>query len=97
MIECPSCRKEWPEDRFNGVHAECFKCRVSTLRVGFGTVGRDFFHNTTIKEYNDHTVKEARKNGIDAVPLHSAGNPVAAASIKKLEVVSSGNKEKVGN
>lgn len=85
MQTCPSCGRDWPDDRFNGVHPECFKCRASTLSVGFGTLGREFFHNTTVLEYTTNQYKEAKRNGMDIVPAHTASVAVAGSAIKKLE------------
>jgi len=85
MIECPACHVEWPEDRFNGIHPECFKCRVANLSVSFGPAGKEFWHGTTTKEYAEKTVRQAKANGLDPVPVHSASVHASAAGIKKLE------------
>lgn len=85
MQVCPSCDVEWPDDRFNGRHAECFKCRAGTVGVSFGNIGRQVFHDTTVKEFNDRQVREAKKNGMDVVPARSAAVSLAGATLKKLE------------
>lgn len=85
MQTCPACKEDWPDDRFNGKHPECFRCRSKTLSVGFGTLGKEFFHNTTVNEYLTNQHKEAKRNGMDIVPAHSASVPVAGSAIKKLE------------
>lgn len=75
--ECPECHQVWPLDRFNGVHPECFKCRVQGVGVTFGG-GRKNFHgiggNETIREYQQRTIAEAQRNGIEAVPAWTKTN-----------------------
>lgn len=85
---CPDCGLDWPKDRFNGVHPQCFKCRVSGLNVSFGPAGKKIWHNMTTKEWNDRTIREAKANGLDPVPVHTAGVSVAASTMKKLEATS---------
>ena len=75
--ECPECRRSWPLDRFNGKHAECFRCRTKGVGVTFGG-GRKNFHgiggNETLREYGQRTVREAAANGIQAVPAWTKTN-----------------------
>jgi hypothetical protein len=85
LIECPDCHKSWPEDRYNGKDPECFKCRIQGVGVSFGPAGKSFWHNATTKEWNDRQVTEAKKNGLDPVPVHTAGVSVSATQMKKLE------------
>jgi len=68
MQQCPSCGKDWPEDRFNAKFPDCFQCRARTLRVAFAG-GKAQFHGTTIKESNEKQIKEARAAGFDPVPV----------------------------
>lgn len=97
MRECPCCKLEWPEDRFNGVHDECFKCRIAGLSVSFGPMGKGFWNNYTNKEYADKTIKMARQNGHDPVPASSAGVSLAGSTLKKLEASAPKSSEKVAN
>lgn len=97
MRECPCCKKEWPDDRFNGVHDECFKCRIAGLSVSFGPMGKAFWNGTTIKEYGERTMSMARQNGHDPVPVGSAGVSVSGSAIKKLEASAPISSTKVAN
>jgi ribosomal protein L37AE/L43A len=83
--ECPQCQVSYPLDRFNDKNAECFKCRIKTIGVSFGPAGKAFWHGTTNKEYIDKTISEARANGNDPIPVHSASVPIAGSLVKKLE------------
>lgn len=89
MRICPSCNQSWSEDRFNPSFPECFRCRSQSVAVSFGVRGKAQFHDITIKEYNDRQVREARANGLDPVPAHSAGgfSPLASG-VNKLKAVS---------
>lgn len=78
MRECPSCRVEWPEDRFNDRHPDCFKCRAGSLNVAFAG-GRQQFHDQTHKEYVTQLTTEAKRNGYDAVPV---GKPAFYGGVK---------------
>ena len=72
MALCTDCGLEWPEDRFNRdcVNPDtCFKCRAAGIGVTYGYRGRQNFHATTIKESNDITLRDARANGFDPVPV----------------------------
>lgn len=79
-MKCDTCGKELPTEKFNTESFSpetCFKCRVSGVRLGF-SAGRQGFHGDhlvggTIKSDNDHTVKQARANGHDPVPMKTAG------------------------
>lgn len=82
---CPACDQEWPLDRFNGVHPECFRCRSRSIGVAFGPAGKSVWHNMTTKEWNDRQIREAKANGLDPVPVHTAGVSVSATTLKKLE------------
>lgn len=76
MQTCPSCAREWPEDRFRPEFSDCFACRAKTIGVTYGYRGRQQFHDVNIKEYNDRQVAEARANGADPVPAVSATTAV---------------------
>jgi hypothetical protein len=70
VLTCVQCEKVWPPDRFNPDCASpntCFKCRSSSVSLGFGGF-RTQFHNHTIKEGQDRAMREARANGHDPVP-----------------------------
>ena len=54
----------------------CFPCKMRYWREGHAPsvtyqMGREKFHNTTIKEQQDKIVRDAAKRGIEAVPYHS--------------------------
>lgn len=92
MVECTSCNELWPEDRFNRDCSSpdwCFRCRSKTLQVAFAG-GREMFHGQTTKEFNEQQVAEARKNGLDPVPIDTGGawNAGSASSLKKIGEVS---------
>jgi len=46
------------------------------VSVGFGNRGKQQFHDVTIKEFNDRQIREARANGLDPVPAHTATTAV---------------------
>ena len=85
-ILCPACDELWPENRFNGKDPECFRCRARTVGIAWGPAGKSFWHDTTTKEYGEKTMARARANGLDPVPLHSAGVSAAGSTMRKLEV-----------
>jgi hypothetical protein len=87
-LTCPNCAQDWPVDRFNGVDPNCFRCRSKTIGVSFGPGGKSQFHGQTHKEIREETVRMSRANGLDPVPVHSAGVSVAASTMKKLETAS---------
>lgn len=74
------CGQRWPESKFNadcGAPEHCFKCRISSVRLGFSAT-RAGFHGDhlaggTVASDNRHTVELARKNGHDPVPVRTAG------------------------
>jgi hypothetical protein len=80
MKQCVDCGRELPITKFNvesGSPGSCFKCRVSTVRMGF-VAGKAMFHGDdlvggTIASDNRHTVEMARSNGHDPVPIKTAG------------------------
>lgn len=84
-VLCPACGEYWPEDRFNGKDPECFRCRARTVAVAWGPMGKSFWHDTTTKEFTEKTVNQARANGLDPVPVHSASVHAAGGTMRKLE------------
>lgn len=80
MKQCDTCGLQQPQSKYTADSFSpdtCFKCRVSTVRMGF-SAGREAFHGDslvggTIKSDNDHTVKLAKANGHDPVPMSTAG------------------------
>ena len=90
---CSDCGKDLPEEKFNSESFSpdvCFKCRVQGIRLGF-TAGRESFHGDslvggTIRSDNEHTVKTARENGHDPVPVKTAGGVgVSANELNRLK------------
>lgn len=80
MRNCVQCGQEWPESKFNadcGSPDHCFKCRISTVRMGFSATRAGFHGDNlvggTIASDNRYTVSEARANGYDPVPVATAG------------------------
>lgn len=72
---CTDCGRELPETKFNvesGSPTSCFRCRVSTVNVGFGGYQSSFRGDTlfggTLASDNRHTVEAARAQGHDPVP-----------------------------
>lgn len=76
MRTCPSCHLDWPEDRFIEKSDDCFKCRAASIQFNYGPRGKAQFHDITVKEYNDRQIREARANGLDPVPVHTATTAV---------------------
>ena len=80
MRTCDTCERTLPTEKFNTESYSpdtCFKCRIGGVRLGF-SAGRQNFHGDhlvggTIASDNRHTVKQARENGHDPVPLKTAG------------------------
>ena len=78
---CDECGIELPSEKFNPESfspATCFKCRISGIRIGFAQ-GREMFHGDhlvggTKKSDTEHTLKVARANGHDPVPVQSGVN-----------------------
>lgn len=97
MRNCVQCGQEWPESKFNadcGSPDHCFKCRVSTIRMGFSATRAGFHGDTlvggTIASDNRNTVQLARQNGHDPVPARTAGGVgVSASELSRLKKYSS--------
>lgn len=93
MYTCTDCGNELPKDKFNPESFSptvCFKCRVSGIRLGY-TAGREAFHGDslvggTIKSDTEHTLREARANGHDPVPVSSgvSHGPSTTAQMDRL-------------
>ena len=64
----------------------CFGCRARYWRFNPGSLGvsyrqgRDFFHDTTLKESVDENVRLAKANGIDIEPV-AAPSPVPTSAL----------------
>jgi len=79
-MKCTDCDEDQPTDKFNpesGSPTVCFKCRVSTVRMGF-VAGKSGFHGDdlvggTIASDNRATLAAAREQGHDPVPIKTAG------------------------
>lgn len=67
MRLCPDCNTSWPEDRFNGKHLECFRCRSKGIGVTFSG-GKEVFHARTDRQAQERTIREAKANGYEAIP-----------------------------
>jgi hypothetical protein len=80
MRTCDTCERTLPTEKFNAESfspGTCFKCRIQGVKLGFGG-NREAFHGDTlrggtIRSDNEHTVKLARENGHDPVPVKTAG------------------------
>lgn len=68
MRICPECTTEWPEDRFNPKFPQCFRCRAAGISVTFAG-GKQVFHSQTDREGQERTIREAKANGYDVVPV----------------------------
>jgi hypothetical protein len=97
MKQCDTCGELRPTDKFTADSFSpdtCFKCRVSTVRMGF-TAGKATFHGDnlvggTIASDNRHMVDLARSNGHDPVPVATAGGVgVSAKELSRLKKHSS--------
>ena len=92
MMVCAKCEQEWDDDRFNAECPQpdwCFRCRSKSIGVSFSG-GKEQFHSFTTKEFNEKQISEARKNGLDPVPVETgkAWNAGAAGTMKKIGEVS---------
>ena len=94
MITCIDCGNELPDTKFNKESFSpdsCFKCRVSNVRLGFSQ-GKESFHGDslvggTIKSDVEHTLKLARSQGHDPVPVSSgvSHGPSTTAQMDRLK------------
>jgi len=66
---CDSCGKQANEE-LQRRGPVCFSCHVKSVRLGF-THGKEDFHGPTIKERQEQTVRDAKINGYEAVPVGS--------------------------
>ena len=74
-MECVDCGQEKTLDKFNleGPDPEsCFRCRIQGTQFGFGGY-RSQFHDGTNKERTETAMADARAQGHDPVPVHTAG------------------------
>lgn len=67
-INCTECGHLFTFDVLPRRGAICFKCHVSSVRLGF-THGKEDFHGPTIKERQDNQVAQAKAAGINAEPV----------------------------
>jgi hypothetical protein len=97
MKKCAGCGKEQPYNKYNAESfspEHCFKCRISSVRMGF-TAGKSTFHGDTlvggtIASDNRNTVDMARSQGHDPVPQKTAGGVgVSAKELNRLKSKSS--------
>lgn len=93
MKVCVDCGQERPYSKFNGESGSpdsCFRCRISTVRLGF-VAGKEMFHGDalvggTISSDNRNTVELARAQGHDPVPVKTAGGVgVSANELSRLK------------
>lgn len=95
-MECTECGKTLPPDKFNPesfTPEVCFRCRISSVKIGFGG-HREAFHGDTlvggtIKSDNESTVKQARANGFDPVPVGAPGVGVSSGELSRLKKIHS--------
>ena len=76
---CDTCGIEKDADKFNPESfspGTCFRCRVSgismTNPIKTGQ-GEDQWRHSTIREFCRNQVAEAASNGLEAVPVNTAG------------------------
>jgi len=73
MRRCAACDEDRPIEKFNDESLTpnvCFRCKTRSVAVGGHLEGgKDFFHNTTVREGQRRTVAEAAANGIEAIPV----------------------------
>jgi hypothetical protein len=85
---CNSCGKDKATSQFNldGPSPDiCFKCRLSSVSIGFGG-HREFFHNDTVKAFQERQVAEGRANGLDPIPAwHNTNTGTTAGGMERLK------------
>lgn len=91
-MECSSCARVWPEDRFNRACSTpdwCFACRSKTVNTAFAG-GKQYFHDGTEAERARKAVSEAKAAGFDPVPAETgkAWSGASASTLKKIGEVS---------
>ena len=67
---CEPCGKSFEAEELPRRGSVCFKCHVSTIRLGF-TYGQEDFHGPTIRERQAKTVADAKINGYNPEPIGS--------------------------
>lgn len=95
-IECSECGKNLPPEKFNPesfTPTACFRCRVSSVSLGFGGHRAAFHGDTlvggTIRSDNEATVKAARAQGHDPVPVKAPGVGVSSSELNRLSKIHS--------
>ena len=71
---CDTCGNDLALSKYNfeGPAPEtCFKCRASGVQIGFGGF-KEQFHNGTKAERRRTTIAEAKAQGLDPEPVHTA-------------------------
>lgn len=84
---CDQCGKEQDTSRFNpecGSPLTCFRCRVSSVSLGFGG-HQESFHNDTIRAFQERTVREGRANGLDPQLKTNHGAGPTSSQLSKLK------------
>jgi hypothetical protein len=85
---CTECGKDKDTKSFNpecGSPTVCFRCRVTSVGIGFNG-NREFFHNDTVKAFQERTVREGRANGLDPIPAwHNTNTGPTPGGLKKLK------------
>ena len=96
MMECTECGNELPTEKFNPesfTPTVCFRCRVSSVKLGFGGHRAAFHGDTlvggTIASDNRATVESARANGHDPVPIGAPGVGVSGSELSRLKKIHS--------
>jgi hypothetical protein len=93
MKTCEDCGLDLPESKFNAESwspGSCFRCRVSSIRLGFvgdrALFKGDTLVGGTIASDNRHQIEGARKNGLDPVPVdRGVSYGVSSNQINKLK------------
>lgn len=83
---CSECQQPKDSSAFNAecfTPTVCFKCRVSSIKIGFGG-HRETFHSTTIKESQDEIVRMGRANGLDPELKTNHGAGLTAGQMAKV-------------
>jgi len=83
---CSECQQSKSHSAFNAEcfsPTVCFRCRVSSIGIGFGG-HREQFHGQTIKEFQDETIKLGRANGLDPELKTNHGSGLTANQMAKV-------------
>ena len=86
-MNCTECGLDKAPDAFNsGCNAPtvCFKCRVSSVNLGFNGY-QDFFHDDTIKAFQTKQIADGRANGLEPQLKTNHGAGLVGSQMTKLE------------